>query len=111
MNFADVERLAKASGFIVAMNEGDLLTLPAGHIIVNYVKEDSVYIKWSTYAKSDRSQVESDKASWPHTSFWPALTTRNCTTSSKRMSKKFEWPNGLRLGLSGPIGSQDCFAF
>jgi uncharacterized cupin superfamily protein len=63
MNFADVEMLAKASGFIVAMNEGDLLTLPAGHIIVNYVKEDSVYIKWSTYAKSDRSQVESDIAS------------------------------------------------
>ena len=63
MSFADVEKLAKASGFIVAMNEGDLLTLPAGHIIVNYVKEDSVYIKWSTYAKSDRSQVESDIAS------------------------------------------------
>ena len=63
MNFADVEMLAKASGFIVAMNEGDLLTLPAGHIIVNYVKEDSVYIKWSTYAKSDRFQVESDIAS------------------------------------------------
>ena len=63
MSFADVEKLAKASGFIVAMNEGDVLTLPAGHIIVNYVKEDSVYIKWSTYAKSDRSQVESDIAS------------------------------------------------
>jgi hypothetical protein len=63
MSFADVEKLAKASGFIVCMNEGDVLTLPAGHIIVNYVKEDSVYIKWSTYAKSDRSQVESDIAS------------------------------------------------
>ena len=58
--FKAFEDLCKSKGFMVSLEAGDVIGIPAGHLLVTYAPDRAEHVellRWSIYDKEDQATV------------------------------------------------------